>query len=141
MSKSRKEKYIWATDEAFNKGNISALDTVLAADMVHHRPPYPDVKGAEAYKQFVSEVRVSYPDVQITFDEMIMEGDTSSGRYTFRGTQTGVSPTTGAPPTGKQVAFTGCVVNHWAGDRIIESWDHSDWLGLLQQLGVIPRSG
>ena len=56
MSEARKQAYRWAVDEAFNKGNLGAMDKVLSADYVHHRPPHSDIEGADAYKQFVADV-------------------------------------------------------------------------------------
>ena len=128
-------------DEAFNKGNLDVVDEYYAADFVRHKPPFPDIEGLEAYKQFVADCRTSYPDVQLTIDEIIVEGDTTATRWTYRGTQTGQSPTTGAPPTGKQVAFTGCSVGHWVEGKVVEEWENGDYLSLLQQLGVVPPPG
>jgi predicted ester cyclase len=45
----------------------------------------------------------------------------------------------GIPPTGKQATFTGLVISRMAGGQIAEEWEHFDQLGLLQQLGVVPR--
>ena len=128
-------------DEAWHKGNMDVIDELHAVDYVRHQTAYPDVEGLEAYKQYVADVRTSYPDVQITIDEIIAEGNTTAARWTFRGTQTGQSPTTGAPPTGKQVTFTGCLMTHWVEGKIVEEWPNVDWLSLLQQLGVVPPLG
>ncbi len=128
-------------DEAWNKGNLDALDELCDADFVRHKPPFPDIEGLEAGKQFVADCRISYPDLQLTLDEIIVEGDASAIRWTYRGTQTGQSPTTGAPPTGKQVAFTGCNILHWVEGKIVEEWENGDYLSLLQQLGVVPPLG
>ena len=125
-------------DEAWHKGNLDALDELYAADWVCHRSPYPDFEGLEAYKQHITNCRISYPDLQLTIDEIIVEGDTSATRFTLRGTQTGRSPTTGAPPTGKQVTVPICTVSHWVEGKAVEEWVYADYLGVLQQLGVIP---
>jgi predicted ester cyclase len=45
----------------------------------------------------------------------------------------------GLPPTGKQATFTGLVISRMAGGQIAEEWEHFDQLGLLQQLGAVPR--
>ena len=122
-------------DEAWNKGNLDVLDEHYAADFILHMPPNPDIEGLEAYKQFIEGMRSGYPDLQMTIDEIIDEGDIGSMRYTFQGTQTGQSPTLGIPPTGKKVTFTGCSVSHWVDGKIVESWNYVDYLGLMQQLG------
>ena len=43
------------------------------------------------------------------------------------------------PPTGKQATFTGIFISRMAGGQIAEEWEHFDQLGMLQQLGVVPR--
>jgi len=122
-------------DEAWNKGNLNVLDENYATDFVYHIPPHPDIEGLEAFKKFIAGNRSGYPDIQITIDEIIAEGDIAAMRWTYRGTQTGQSPTLGIPPTGKKVTFTGCAVSHWRDDKIVETWNYVDYLGLMQQLG------
>jgi predicted ester cyclase len=134
-----KDKSRLIADEVWNKGNLEICEDIFAPGFVRHQPPYPDMDFA-AFKQHILNTRAAYPDVKITLDEPeIFEGNRSAGRWTFRGTQTGQSPTTGAEPTGKQVTFTGCSVDHWVDDKIVERWEYIDWLGLLQQLGVVPK--
>ena len=128
-------------DEAWNKGNLDALDELCAADFVRHKPPFPDIEGLEALKQFVAEARISYPDVQLTLHEIIVEGDMSASRWTWSGTQTGRSPSTGAPPSGKHGVLAGCSVNRWVEGKCVEEWAMGDYLGLFQQLGIIPPLG
>ena len=141
MSEEFKATIRRVVEGAYNKGNLDALDELYAADFVVHKPPFPDIEGLEAFKQFIADTRISYPDVQLTLDEIIVEGDRTAARWTFRGTQTGQSPTTSAPPTGKQVTFTGCSVTHLVEGKTVEEYQNADWLSLLQQLGVIPPLG
>jgi len=127
-------------DEAYNKGNLDVLDEHYAADFIYHIPPQPDIEGLEAYKEFIAGNRIGYPDIQITIDDIITEGDKVVTRWTYQGTHTGQSPTLGIPPTGKKVIFTGCSVTHWRDGKIVETWNYVDYLGLMQQLGfnIVP---
>lgn len=134
-------KSLLIIEEVWNKGNVTIFEDIFAPNLIRHHTPYPDMDFA-AYKQHILDTRAAYPDVKITLDEpAIIEGNRIASRWTFRGTQTGQSPTTGAAPTNKQVTFTGCTVDHWVDDKIVERWDYIDWLGLLQQLGLVPRQG
>ncbi|MCK4697652.1 MAG: ester cyclase [Dehalococcoidia bacterium] len=47
----------------------------------------------------------------------------------------------GIPPTGKQVSVMGISILRLAQGRIVERWNVSEELGLLQQLGIIPSTG
>jgi predicted ester cyclase len=134
-----KIKRVW--EEAFNQGKMDGLDEIVAPNCVRHKPPFPDIVGREALKNFIADCRTSYPDVQLTIDKVIIEGDWTASLWTYKGTQSGVSPTTGAPPTNKYVEITGCTMARWEGGKSIEEWEHGDYLGLLQQLGVVPKSG
>jgi predicted ester cyclase len=58
-------------------------------------------------------------------------------RWRFRGTHTG--PFMRIPATGTQITGTGIAIYRMAGGQIVERWDQTDALGMLQQLGVFPK--
>ena len=103
--------------------------------MVYHIPPYPDIVGLEAYKQFIKDNRAAYSDLKLTITEIIVEGDTVAVRWIYDGTQDGPSTTLGIPATGKHVTFSGCAVAHRVDGKTVDNWNHVDWVGLLTQLG------
>lgn len=123
---------------AYNKGNFDAMNEVYSAEFVYHRPPLPDIVSLEAYKQAITDIRNTFPDCQLTIEEMILEGDLAGSRWTFRGTHTGQSPTMPIPPTGKEVIVTGCAVNHIVNGKLVEEFNYADWLSFFQQVGVVP---
>ena len=135
-----KHKIKWAAEEAWLKGNLDAFDEVYAEDYIWHRPPFPDVSGLAAVKESVAGMREAYTELEFSYDEMIAEGDSIAYRYTFRGRHTGQSPSL-PPPTGKEVTLVGCIVVHVIDGKIVEEFEHSDYLGFLQQLGVVPPLG
>ena len=128
-------------EEVWNKGNVDVLDEGFAADVVTHQVPFPDIEGLDAYKQNVRDSRTTLPDLQMTMDELMMEEDRWAGRWTIRGTHKGQSPALPIPPTGKQVVLMGCSMGHMVGGKTVEQWMYGDWLGMLQQLGVVPQLG
>lgn len=133
-----KRKIAWAGREAWLKGNLEAFDEVYAADYVWHRPPMPDVSGLEAVKESVAGMRGAYSDINISYDEMIAEGDRIAYRYSWHGRHTGQSPTLPIPPTGAEVTLVGTVVVHVRDGKIVEEFEYSDYLGFMQQLGIVP---
>ena len=78
----------------------------------------------------------AFPNVHLTVEDMIAEGDKVVTRYTSRGTQKGAF--VGIPPTGKQMTVSSIVVARIADGKIVEEWGLDDQMGMLQQLGVIP---
>jgi predicted ester cyclase len=135
------DKYRWATEEAWLKGNVDAMDEVLDPDVITHRPPFPDTKGAEVVKQSQLASREAFADIRFNWDEMIGEGNTIACRWTLRAKHTGVSPLTPVPPTGKELVLQGGWFLYLKGGKIAEVFAYSDNLGLLQQLGVVPPMG
>jgi len=121
-----------------NKGNYDAVYEYYAPDFVLHQPPFPDIRGLSAYKRFAANMRTSLPDGQLSIEEIIVEGNIGAMRVTMRGTHTGQSKAFPFPPTGKSVAWTGCLVSRWEGGKIAEAWGYWDNLGLMQQFGIIP---
>ena len=134
-------KIQWAGEEAWLEGNVDALNEAYAEDYVSHRPPFPDLVGLEAVKQYVAAARLGYSDIEVTYDEWIAEGNSIAYRYTWSAKHTGTSPSLPIPPTGKEVVLQGCVVLHVKDGKGVEEWEYSDYLGFLQQLGVVPPLG
>lgn len=130
-----------AIDEAFNKGNLNAMDEIVTEGIIYHRPPNPDIKGLEAFKQMIAGIRKAYSDFNFKIDELIMEGDTSALRWSLQGTHTGQSTSMPIPPTGKRVAISGLIMIHTVNGKSVEEWEYLDMLGLMQQLGVVPPMG
>ena len=81
----------------------------------------------------------AFPDLQLTTEDMVAEGNKVAIRNTWRGTHQGAFQ--GLPPTGKHVTFTGTDVFHVVGGKIAEQWADLDALGLMQQLGGLPAMG
>jgi len=123
-------------EEVLNQRNLSLVDEFYATNYIYHNPAIPGVTGPEGFKQFFSTIFAAFPDAHHTVEEIFAEGDKVVNRHTFRGTHKGEFM--GIPPTGKQVMFTGIVINRFADGRIVEDWESTDVLGLMQQLGVIP---
>ena len=125
-------------EEFWNEGNADVMDEVFAADFVNHNPAPGSVPNREGTKQTNIAIRAAFSDSHTTIDDLIAEGDKVVWRWTFRGTHQG--PLMGIPATGKQITFTGIVVDRMAGGRIVERWAQNDDLGMMQQLGVIPAT-
>jgi predicted ester cyclase len=76
------------------------------------------------------------PDIHLTIDDEVYAGDKVVHRWTLTGTDTG--GVMGAPPTGKELTFTGITTVRMKNGKIVERWANVDELGLLQQLGLAP---
>jgi steroid delta-isomerase-like uncharacterized protein len=127
-------------EEAFNQGNLATIDELTAADFVNHDPSDPtEAHGPEGAKAFITAYRTAFPDLHITIEDTIADGDQVVFRWTSRGTHRG--DLMGLAPTGKQVEVTGISIDRYEGDKIAESWSNWDTLGLMRQLGAAPAPG
>jgi steroid delta-isomerase-like uncharacterized protein len=119
--------------------NPALFDELLAPTYVLHFPGSPPIAGIESAKQLMAAYTSAFPDLQLTTEDLVAEGDKVAIRNTWRGTHHGAFQ--GLPPTGKYVAFTGSDFFRFVGGKIAEQWADLDALGLMQQLGALPTMG
>lgn len=124
-------------EQVWNRGNFAVVDELIASDYIgHSSTPDSETQGREGYKQFYAALRQAFPDLQVTVEDQIAEGDRVVTRWTARGTHTGNFQ--GIPPTGKQGDITGITIDRIANGKVVECWTNADDLGLLQLLGALP---
>jgi len=138
VSEELKASILEGLEEIWNKGNMDTLEKHYAPNYVLHNPPFPDVKGLDGIKQFIMGTRTAYPDFHMTVDELLAEGEIATIRWTWTGTNKAQSALFPFPATGKQVTVVGCTVTHKVGKQAVEEWFYVDYLGVLQQLGIVP---
>jgi steroid delta-isomerase-like uncharacterized protein len=117
--------------------NPDILEEVYAPDVVWHEPDQ-EIRGLEQAKKFVSAYKTAFPDMKITVEDVIAEGDKVVCRVTLRGTHQGETEEFG-PPTGRQIEGAGITISRIEGGKIVEDWDSYDNLTTLQQLGLAPE--
>jgi len=124
--------------ELFNKGELDRLDEVVALDLVDHYAAPGQAHGLEGLKQALSGIRSAFPDIYVTIDDLIAEGDTVVVRCIGRGTHR--AEFMGVGPTGKEVTLPLIAIYRIASGKITERWNLSDVFGLLQQLRAIAAA-
>lgn len=125
--------------DGYNKGKetfLAVLDEGYATDVVVHSSMGQDVHGLESYKQLVSEEFTTFPDLHITIDDVIVEGDKVAARWTVTGTHTGERE--GIRPAKKKVKMWAITIYRIVGGKVVEEWSRYDTLGMMQQLGLAP---
>jgi steroid delta-isomerase-like uncharacterized protein len=126
--------------EVFNARDDAAEADVRAQDYVAYAPASlePDPLDSEGWTRFLAGFVQGFPDLQITVEDAVAEGDLVAQRVHFEGTHTGEFQ--GLPPTHRKVDFHGLELNRFVDGRVAEHWFQLDSLTLLQQLGltVVP---
>lgn len=78
--------------------------------------------------------RAAFPDLHVTPDLVIAEGDLVAVHWTARGTNTGTG--NGIPATGRKVQVTGTAIFRFKDGKIAEEWTSANTLTLMKQLGL-----
>ena len=124
-------------EEGWNKHNPKVLDELFSNDATLHNPQDPNVaKGPQGAKTSLQTYLTAFPDVKLTIEKEIADGEYVVQHLRAIGTNTG--PFNGMPATGKKADTTGVMTTKFDNGKIVEVWSFFDNLGLMQQLGVIP---
>ena len=95
-------------------------------------------RGPRAIERFLKPYLRAFPDLRIVFEDAIADRDRVVTRWRMEGTHQG--PLMGIPASGKSISIEGIRIDRIENGRIAESWMQMDSLGLLEQIGVLPRS-
>jgi predicted ester cyclase len=146
VSEANKELVRRHFEEIFNRKNLSVCDELMAQEYLEHAPaPFSEdapgrVNGPKAMRQTAEWLLAQFPDLRMTVEAMISEGDTVAARVLSEGTNLG--PLNGVvPPTGKRFRAR---QSHWyrvAEGKLVEHWATREDLPAMLQLGVIRPPG
>jgi len=130
MSPEENKAIVSHWSEELWKGNQAMYDKCVAPNCLFH-----GIGGQEEHKNFINGLRTAFPDVSLTLEDQLAEGEEVVIRWTMRGTHQG--ELWGTAPTGKPVTVTGITIQRLAEGKIVEEWTEADSLGLQQQIGAI----
>ena len=123
-----------------NERDLPSAPRFIAADSVHHElgdvpPEYQG--GPRAMAQFLNLYLRAFPDLRLTFEDALADRDRVATRWRLEGTQTG--PLMGIAPSGRRVSIEGIRIDRIENGKIAESWMQMDTMGLLEQIGALPK--
>jgi serine phosphatase RsbU (regulator of sigma subunit)/ketosteroid isomerase-like protein len=107
--------------EAVARGDIDAIDELLAADFVDHSTLAGQEPGREGYKQQVAEQHAALSDVRSTIEDQLAKGDKVVTRITWRSIHDR-GEYFGLMPRGKEVMVTAMAMHRIVGGKIAEEW-------------------
>ena len=124
-------------EEVWNKGRAEAIDEMFAEDGIAHGladEAGAPLVGASGFKPFFQNFRGAFPDIEVVVEDTIAEGDRVAARCTVRATHAG--DTLGFAATQKPIEIGGISIVRVCDGKIVEAWNHFDFLRLQQQLGT-----
>lgn len=125
--------------DVVNSGNAEIIskmiDELVEPDAMIRTPLPLDLTGAEVLKHVWATLLAAFPDLHLTVEDMIAEGDKVVVRNTVTGTHRGEY--LGLPPTGKSVTYNEIFIFRFVNGRVVETWGVVDVLSQMKQLGMI----
>jgi steroid delta-isomerase-like uncharacterized protein len=124
--------------DAFNAGDLEAFAATFTEDSINHAA-IPQAQGRQGARTIATKLRAAFPDMQMSVDDAIAEGDRVVCRLTVTGTHEGALDFVKLklPATGKRIRTTHIHVFRIASGAIAERWAERDDVAMLRQLGVM----
>ena len=113
--------------KAVHTGDLDALDEVVTQDAVDHDLPPGYAPGLQGIKRALGEARAACPGLQITVEDVIVDGDRAACRIRSHAAPDG---------TGRKVTHSGIDIVRISDGKIVERWSRRGAPGLFEQLGL-----
>jgi steroid delta-isomerase-like uncharacterized protein len=125
-------------EEVWNRGREEAIDELFDEKGVAHGladETGEPLRGAAGFKPFFRRFREAFPEIEVTVEETVSEGDRVAARCTVRGAHRG--DTLGLAATNLPVEFTGICIVRISDGKIVEAWNNFDFMAMFRQLGAL----
>lgn len=123
-------------EDVFNRHNVNLIDELCAPNFVDHNAMPGQAPGTKGIKDMFSVYLKAFPDLRVTVEEIVAEGDTVAARFSGEGTHKG--ELFGTPATGKRIKFQGIDFLRFKNGMVTDAWHQGDDMIALMQIGVKP---
>jgi predicted ester cyclase len=123
-------------EDFINRGDLGAADRDLHPGFVDHAAPPGTPPGPDSAKAWISMVRTGFPDIRVTEEQVIANGNMVGVLACWRGTHNG--PFFGIEPTGRSVEMRGIVLWRIEGELLAERWAVLDYDAVLGAIRSDP---
>jgi steroid delta-isomerase-like uncharacterized protein len=118
-------------EEVWNQRRDATVRELLAPGAPGHMEGM-EIVGPEGFLQARAALLEAFPDIQVTVEATVGDGDDVVVRWSAQGSHRGDG--LGIPATLRAVTFRGMSWMHFANGRIVEGWDAWNQGKLLQEL-------
>jgi len=129
--------YRWF-EEVWNQRSEDAIDEMFAADGIANGLNDAEgnpVRGPEGFKTLHRAFLSAYPDLNITVQDTVCEGDKIAARCTVKATHAGEG--LGIAATNQPIEFTGLTIVRIKDGKIVEAWNEFDFMKMYSQVGAL----
>lgn len=124
--------------EAINKQDLATVGELMSTDLVMIMNGQQKL-GWEANKQFLRDEFRAFPDLHVTIEDAVAEGDRVCVR--LKETATHKGEYRGLAPTGNKLSYSVAAFWRLSEGKIAEGWVVYDELDFLGQLGFVNFQG
>jgi steroid delta-isomerase-like uncharacterized protein len=112
--------------EIISTGDFERAEEIVNPDVADNECPLERgrPKLIDTFKETFSEAREAFPDIRVTVEDLVAEGDRVAARVTMRGTHQ--RDFQGLAPTGKRVQVRAIDMFRISNGKIVEHWGHAD---------------
>jgi predicted ester cyclase len=136
-NRSKTQRYFEAL---WNQRDFSVIDDWVTPDYIGHYTSRPEpVRGTAGFRAMAEELFTGVPDLRMTIEDSLVDGDRVVSRVTASGTHGGVL--SGYAPTGLRVTTSFVAIERYVNGLCAEEWVYSDDLGLARQIKALPDPG
>jgi steroid delta-isomerase-like uncharacterized protein len=128
----------YVAEAAWNQGRLEVIDDVFDPNFINHDPSAQQVRSAKALKRWIERLRIAFPDMHMTIEDLIAEGDRVVIRWKWTGTHTGFFGS--IPPSYNAVTLHGITIERFANGKIAEAWWSYDGSAMMLQIGAFPMA-
>lgn len=121
--------------QATETGDAAILDSVVTEDVIEHPLNPAQPPGREALKQIFGGFSALVPDLRITVEDVIADGDKAAVRSTVTGTPAG--PYLGVDPVGRPMRFEAIDIWRIEDGLVAEGWHVEDFVAALVSWGAV----
>ena len=122
-------------DEVWNNRRESAVDEMFAEDGIGHGLGPEPIRGPAEFKKFHRAFVSAYPDLKVTVEDSLVDGDKIAVRCRVTGSHQGEG--IGLAPSNQPVEFTGMTIVRLKDGKIVEAWNEFNFMQMYQQLGAL----
>jgi predicted ester cyclase len=125
----------------WNQRDRSVIADWIDPGYVGHYTRWPQpVVGVEGFTALAEELLAALPDLAMTIEDVVADGDRVASRIRLTGTHLG--PIDGYAASGAHIDTSYLAIERYGPDgRCVEEWVHSDDLGIARQIGALPAAG
>ncbi|MGH2397194.1 MAG: ester cyclase [bacterium] len=123
--------------EAFNRKDPALLERILSEKWVDIPPVPGQPAGPEGAKQILIELTTAFPDLAITIEDVLQDGNKVIVRSEIAGTQRNAFM--GFPTKNRRMAIQAIDIHEFKDGKIVRTWHTEDWMTGFHQLGILGK--